>query len=134
MTIIHKVLRLFLELPGINAYLRSSKRLSAKMKCGFRILLSAAVLAGLYRFIFWGTYSFVDMTDKNRLGSYIRTSLKHYLLEVPERQYPVGSAGHDKIIVVAKLEEEDASWVANELSKYVLHLNWQRGIRYYCLH
>jgi hypothetical protein len=85
MTIIHEVLRLFLELSGINACLRSSKRLSAKMKCGFRIFLSAAVLAGLYRFILWGTHSFVDMTDKNRLGSYVRTSLKYYLLEVPER-------------------------------------------------
>lgn len=83
------------------------------MKCGLRLCLSSLILLFLISLFLWTYIS--DLSDQYNVGAYIRTSLERLTLELPHRQPPVGALVGDKIIVMAKMEEDDTSWVNEEL-------------------
>lgn len=87
------------------------------MKSSYRIFLTSAIVVLVLFGMLWTHLA--DLADQYRFGSYIRTSMKQLLLEVPQRQALVGGQGADKVIVMAKMEKEDATWVARELPEYV---------------
>ena len=57
-----------------------------------------------------------EIWDQYNVPAYIHSSIKHGTLEQPGLL--PGAIG-DKIIIMAKLEEEDTSWVAEYLPEYV---------------
>ena len=57
-----------------------------------------------------------EIWDQYNVPAYIHSSIKHGILEQPQ---PLPGAIGDKIIVMAKLEEEDTSWVAEYLPEYL---------------
>ena len=57
-----------------------------------------------------------EVWDQYNVPAYIYSSIKHGTLDQPPPR--PGTVG-DKIIVMAKLEEEDTSWVAEYLPEYM---------------
>lgn len=56
-----------------------------------------------------------EVWDQYNVPAYIQSSLRHGIAEQP--QAIIGEVG-DKVIVMAKLEKEDTSWVAEYLPEY----------------
>ncbi|KAL9112769.1 MAG: hypothetical protein Q9227_003072 [Pyrenula ochraceoflavens] len=90
------------------------------MICGLRIGLGTLLIITIFTIILWRHIA--DLGDQYSAGAYIRSSLERLTLELPHRQPPVGTLVGDRIIVMAKMEEDDTSWVSEELP------DWQRAI------
>lgn len=91
------------------------------MKCGLRITLCAILLAGATLYLLGGHLH--DLGDQYRAGAYLnawwnRNELRYF--PAPPQQ----TSPHDKVIVMAKLEEERTEWVEEELPEYVAGF-WQ---------
>lgn len=85
------------------------------MRCGVRI----KVFAGIALFIGLVIVTLVleDKCETYDPVGYIQASVP-WLQSDDEQPAPLGEAGpEDKIIVVPSLEEEDVSWVTDELSE-----------------
>lgn len=85
------------------------------MKCGFRLLLCAALLACSLLY-FLGRH-ILDLGDQYRAGAYLMDWWKG------GDEYSIIShhgPPEDKVIVMAKLQEEDTDWVEEELPEYVI--------------
>lgn len=87
------------------------------MKCGFRlgVCISLVLLVPLYLL----KVHLEDLCDQYRAGAYLvdwlHTNPQEYKGILPGHG-PLG----DKVIVMAKLEEEPTEWVEAELPEYVL--------------
>jgi hypothetical protein len=66
-----------------------------------------------------------DLGDQYGAVDYFTLSLFGLSTHQPQEPKPVGSKGGDKVIVMAKMEHEDTSWVAEELPEYV-YANWSQ--------
>ena len=61
-----------------------------------------------------------DIWDQYRVGSYIKASWDNkFHAGIKESSYPHQGKPGDKVIVMAKLEKEDTSWVTEHLQEYV---------------
>lgn len=86
------------------------------MKCGLRITLCAILLAGVTLYLLGDHLR--DLGDQYRAGAYLnvwwnKNELQYF--PTPPQQTSPG----DKVIVMAKLEEEPTEWVEEELPEYV---------------
>lgn len=61
-----------------------------------------------------------DLGDQYRVIDYFAFSLLSARPNRPYRPKPIGTKVGDKVIVMAKMEHEDTSWVAEELPEYVV--------------
>lgn len=88
------------------------------MKCGFRFALGAGIL--LVIVLLFLNNDLRDLFEQYRVRLYVWSSMEKYLtLQEPQHQEPIGAIHGDKVIVIAKLEKEYTSWVAQELPEYV---------------
>lgn len=63
-----------------------------------------------------------DIYDQYNVPAYIASSVTQYWRE-PQRASAIkGAKPGDKVIVMARLEEEDTSWVEEELAEYEISL------------
>ena len=62
----------------------------------------------------------VDRADQYRVPAYLRATFKNFHHGAPELELlePVDNTVGDKVIVMARLEHEDTSWVADGLPEY----------------
>lgn len=86
-------------------------------KCGVRLALcvSAVLLFSLYLL----ESHLQDICDQYRAGAYLAQYLNLQSSEQPSAIDVSSAAPGDKVIVMAKLEEEYTGWVDEELSEYV---------------
>ena len=85
------------------------------MRCGFRFILCAILLAFVTLYLL-GRH-LLDLGDQYRAGSFLmdwwhRNDLQYS--RIPSLQATL----EDKVIVMAKLEEEHTEWVEEELPEY----------------
>jgi hypothetical protein len=62
---------------------------------------------------------FQDLGDQYGVVDYFTFAVSNVTPKRPNQQKPSGTRPGDKVIVMAKMEHEDTSWVAEELSEYV---------------
>jgi hypothetical protein len=62
---------------------------------------------------------FQDLGDQYRVVDYFTFAVSNVTPKRPNQQKPSGKIPGDKVIVMAKMEHEDTSWVAEELSECV---------------
>jgi len=105
------------------------------MKCPLRILLGASLI--LLIPLFFLSRHLLDLWDQYNGSAYMWASISH---GTQGRSPPIPAIPGDKIIVMAKLEQENTDWVAEYLPEYTpfppfhLHLttnpaaSWQRAI------
>ena len=60
-----------------------------------------------------------DLGDQYGVVDYFTFSVSNLRASRPYHSKPVGNTVGDKVIVMAKMEHEDTSWVAEELPEYV---------------
>lgn len=60
-----------------------------------------------------------DLGDQYGVVDYFTFSVLNVKPNRPDQQRPVGHVAGDKVIVMAKMEHEDTSWVTTELPEYV---------------
>ena len=87
------------------------------MKCGFRLAvgISLVLLVPLYLV----KVHLEDLCDQYRAGAYLVDWL-HINSPEYEGVLPEHDPSGDKVIVMAKLEEEPTEWVKAELPEYVV--------------
>lgn len=86
------------------------------MKCGFRIIICAALLACSLLYLL-GSHLW-DLGNQYHAGAYLMDWWSRS--EDHSEAVPFHGPPGDKAIVMAKLEEEDTDWVAEELPEYVV--------------
>ena len=89
------------------------------MRCGVRLLLCASLLLLFPLFLLEAHLK--DLYDQYHAGEYVADWWKY---KQPQPNYQ--DVAHqvyvgDKVIVMAKLEEENTNWVEEELPEYVHH-------------
>lgn len=89
------------------------------MKCGLRIALCAILLAGITLYLLGG--HLLDLGDQYRAGAYLNDWWNSNDIQYSQIESQQSSPG-DKMIVMAKLEEEHTEWVEEELPEYVIEL------------
>ncbi len=62
---------------------------------------------------------FQDLGDQYGVMDYFTFAVSNMNPRRPQQHGPIGAIAADKVIVMAKMEHEDTSWVAEELSEYV---------------
>lgn len=87
------------------------------MKCGWRLLLCFLFLLAICLFAL--KQHLQDIYDQYGAGAYLVELWKQHGLQSTALVPNHGSVG-DKVIVMAKLEEEHTEWVEEELPEYVL--------------
>ena len=83
------------------------------MKCGSRFLISSGVISLLLIVLLWRKLQ--DLADQYYPLAYLEASLSEYVYGTENGYQGQSGFEGDKIIVMAKMEHEDASWVADEL-------------------
>lgn len=61
---------------------------------------------------------FQDLGDQYGVVDYFIFAVSNVTPKRPYQLKPIGNTARDKVIVMAKMEHEDTSWVAEELSEY----------------
>ncbi len=89
------------------------------MKCSYfktiaRVVLCLATIGAIIRFT-----ELQDLGDQYGVVDYFTFTVSNMKPKRPYHHKPVGNVAGDKVIVMAKMEHEDTSWVAAELSEYV---------------
>lgn len=83
------------------------------MRCVFRFFVTISALLILPLFLL--NRKIADLWDQYNVSAYIRASIAHGDPPTP----PIPAETGDKIIVMAKLEQENTDWVAEYLPKFV---------------
>jgi hypothetical protein len=65
---------------------------------------------------------FQDLGDQYGVVDYFTFAVSKVTPKRPNQQKANGTSPGDKVIVMAKMEHEDTSWVAEELSEYAQRL------------
>lgn len=88
------------------------------MRFGFRVLLCLAIpiLPALYVLV----NHIADLCDQYSAGHYLYDNFKSRVQKEKPHAHDPEVRNGDKIIVMAKLEEENTDWVENELPEYVI--------------
>ena len=64
-----------------------------------------------------------DLSDQYNTAAYIQASLRNtFLYGTLDYQIPIGGKVGDKVVIMAKLEQEDTDWVAANLPEWVFSL------------
>ena len=88
------------------------------MKCGLRLALSLSLLLTVLLLLL--IRHIQDIFEQYSAAAFLADSLSSH------RQHGIGRPPRfpgDKIIVMAKLEEEHTNWVQEELPEYVIHIS-----------
>lgn len=85
------------------------------MKCGirFKVLAGTALFVGLIIILL----VLEDKCETYDPVAYIQASIPWWQSDADEQPLPLGGRKGDKIIVVPAMEDDDVSWVTNELSE-----------------
>ncbi len=90
-----------------------------KMKTTNRAVVGVSLVLILLLMLL--TRHFLDLANQYSAFAYFRTSLsKSFFHASPENPPTIGVEVDDKVIVMAKMESEDADWVARELPSFVI--------------
>ena len=85
------------------------------MRLGTRLIACLAAASFLALLIAWRLL--LDLGNQYSALAYLQASFSYALFEKWEPQRPAGAKAGDKIIVMAKMESEDTSWVEDELPR-----------------
>lgn len=91
---------------------------SYRMKYWDRLRVSTSIISTLLIVLLWRKLQ--DFCDQYDVLSYVEASISSLALHTVFHPEPLGSVVGDKIIVMAKMEHEDTSWVAEELPEYCI--------------
>ena len=72
--------------------------------------------------LFWLVRHFLDLADQQGTAEYISSNIYNYWHGIPEDGPPVDLSGQekvDKVIVIAKKDDQDTDWVEQSLPEYV---------------
>lgn len=89
-----------------------------KMKSINRVIIGALTILTLLFLLL--TQHLLDLGNQYSAFTYFQTSVKNSFFHAPSNYPPtVGVEADDKVVVMAKMEKEDTSWVARELPRSV---------------
>ena len=112
----------FFNCPGLRTVCRRQKaqltsNQTGKMRTIHRVLVMAALFVAFFILLKMRLY---DIWDQYNVQAYLSASLG-FEVEAHFEHPPLGKAG-DKVVVMAKMEEENTDWVGENLPEYVIDL------------
>jgi len=95
------------------------------MRLALRLVLTASIFAIILLVVIKGILQ--DFWDQYNVTSYIGSSLKETFGRHGSVHYmpPLPGVKGDKIIVMARMEEDDTDWVTKDLSEYGSHATYE---------